>query len=426
MNYEQTLDFLYNQLPFFQRQGKAAFNKDLGKTVALCNAVGNPQHSLKFIHVAGTNGKGSVSHLLASVCKEAGYRTGLYTSPHLVDFRERIVINGELIEKSFITEWVNTYLAEIEAIKPSFFELTFAMSLSYFNAKACDMVVLETGMGGRLDSTNIVLPEVAVITNVGMDHMEYLGDTIPKIAAEKAGIIKKNLPVVLGDSNAEVVEVVAQKALIEGSELFKSFDIFSVEGNEPFSIYYKNEKWMTVNSPLTANYQRQNLSTVCTAFMVLAKNPGLEKKHLKAGIENLMSNFPLYGRWQQLGSNPTIICDVGHNADGINAALNQLESIPYEKLHIVFGMVNDKDTAVIDLLPKAANYHLCAAKIPRALPVDDLQKLFTTHGLTIASAHNSVAAAYNCAVNEAEPNDVVLVLGSLFVVAEVLEPFLNK
>lgn len=422
MNYQQTLDFLFSQLPIFQRQGKAAYNKDLGKTLALCKAIGNPESDLKFVHVAGTNGKGSVCHMLASVFKESGFKTGLYTSPHLIDFRERIMVNGEYISKEFVIEFVKRYQAEIERIKPSFFELTFAMCLAYFKTKKVEIVVLETGMGGRLDSTNVVTPLLSIITNIGLDHQAYLGNTISAIAQEKAGIIKPDIPALLTDENPEVVQVFKRKSETQNAQAFYTRNIISadVENRSQFRI---NGERIPLNIPFSADYQIENVKTVIAAFSILKEEIQLQSEHLIKGIENVQHNFTLLGRWQQLESNPKVICDVGHNEDGIKQIIKQLGKETFEKLHLVYGMVNDKSTDTLKLLPKHADYYLCEADIPRALPFNELTQIFQSNDFTIAHSSKSVKSAFEKAKSKADPNDLILVAGSLFVVAEVLALF---
>lgn len=422
MNYQQTLDFLYSQLPIFQRQGKAAYNKDLGKTIALCKAIGNPQNDLKFIHVAGTNGKGSTCHFLASIFKEAGYKTGLYTSPHLVDFRERCRINGAYIDKDFVCAFVSNLQETILEIQPSFFELTFAMSLAYFKEQKTDIVILETGMGGRLDSTNVVSPELAIITNIGLDHQAYLGETVAEIATEKAGIIKHGIPTLLSDYKKDVVDVVFEKAKQCETPLFLSKEIVAAKGLKPTTFTFKeNNSSIKANPPLAANYQLENLQTVAAAFFILKDKWALSTENFIQGIERLQQNFTLFGRWQTIANKPKVICDVGHNEDGINVILEQLKLEEYEQLHIVFGMVNDKNPSSISLLPKDANYHLCKANIPRAMDLETLKSHFISSELTISSSAEKVKDAYTNALKMANTNDLVLVIGSFFVVAEVLE-----
>ncbi|MGB0432629.1 MAG: bifunctional folylpolyglutamate synthase/dihydrofolate synthase, partial [Bacteroidia bacterium] len=329
MDFKQTLNFLFNQLPIFQNQGKSAFNKDLGKTIALCKAIGNPQNSLNFIHIAGTNGKGSVCHMLASVLKQSGLKTGLYTSPHLLDFRERIRINGEYISKAFVVEFIESIKHEIETIKPSFFELTFAMALKYFEFQKTDIVVLETGMGGRLDSTNIVTPILSIITNIGLDHQMYLGNSIKAIAKEKAGIIKHQIPALLTDEQPEVIEIFKQTCTLNHSEGYFTSKKVTLSEDSPIQIQLTKSSSVSVNSPFVAKYQRENISTVAAAFSILRNKLNLNENDLKLGIEQVQLNFKLIGRWQLLSKNPRVIIDVGHNKDGITQILSQLKLEKY-------------------------------------------------------------------------------------------------
>jgi dihydrofolate synthase/folylpolyglutamate synthase len=424
VNYQQTLDYLFSQLPIFQRQGKAAYNKDLGKTIELCKAIGNPEKQLKFVHIAGTNGKGSVCHMLASVFKEAGYKTGLYTSPHLTDFRERIRINGDYISEDFVVDFVAKHQLAIEEIKPSFFELTFAMCLSYFKAKKVDIIVLETGMGGRLDSTNVVSPILSIITNIGLDHQAYLGNTITDIAKEKAGIIKPEIPALLTDTNPEVVNVFGKTCSEKNTQAHFTKDLVKSEGKHSYTLLLSNEQ-VSIKHPFTASYQIENISTVAAAFSILKNDLEIKVEHLQQGVENVQQNFTLLGRWQLLESHPRVICDVGHNEDGIKQIVKQLEKEEFDKLHFVYGMVNDKSTETLKLLPKNALYYLCEADIPRALPINELNELFKTNSFEIAHAAKSVKIAFEKVKEKANPNDLILVAGSLFVVAEVLALFEN-
>jgi len=412
MDYDECLSFLFEQLPIFQRQGKAAFNKDLGKTIALCHLLDNPQDHLKFIHVAGTNGKGSVCHMLASVFMEAGYRTGLYTSPHLFDFRERIRINGVYIEKDFVIEFVTSIKEDIKDLKPSFFELTFAMSLAYFKHKACDIVVLETGMGGRLDSTNIVLPELSIITTIGLDHQQYLGNTYKLIAKEKAGIIKQNTPVVVGQMRKDAFETIKTVAEEKNATVIETSAALHTLQQAP-----------SIEKALHGRHQMENLATVHCAFNTLKEAWKLPPNALSQGLSKLQSNFEILGRWQVLSEAPKVVCDVGHNEDGIKAILSELQQEKYEQLHLVFGMVNDKSVDTLKLLPKSASYYLCKANIPRALPENELHRLFSDHGFERFTAHESSIEALRFALLKAAKNDLIMVMGSLFIVGEVLQAF---
>ena len=424
MNYPETLDFLYSQLPIFQRQGAQAYNKDLTRTLALCEVLNNPHRALRFIHVAGTNGKGSVCHTLASIFKEAGYHTGLYTSPHLLDFRERIQLNGQYISKDLVCAFIEQLKEPIARIQPSFFELTVAMAFEYFHKEKADIVILETGMGGRLDSTNVVDPELSVITNISFDHMTYLGTTLEAIAAEKAGIIKPNRPVVVGEMKDHIKQIFRTKANEKKSILHDSSQVNIEVTDDSWHIEFsKNKPTVETHPQLTASYQKNNLKLTAKAFQLLSQEWKLTTQHLVDGIDNVQKNFPLLGRWQEIEQQPRVILDVGHNRDGISNVLEQLSNETFDKLHIVFGMVNDKDTDILELLPSQGHYHLTQPNIPRALPLDQLHQYFSNFSLTISSNHINVKDSISYAIENSTKNDLILVMGSLFVVAEALEYF---
>lgn len=438
MNYQQTLDYLYQQLPLFTRIGAAAYKEDITNTVLLCNALDNPQHKFKSIHIAGTNGKGSTSHLLASILQENGLRVGLYTSPHLKDFRERIKINGEMIPEQEIIEFVAQYKSVFDEISPSFFEWTVALCFNYFAKQNIDVAIIETGLGGRLDSTNIINPLLSVITNIGWDHTDLLGDTLPKIAFEKAGIIKTKTPAVLGEKHPEINQVFIDKAnecktnLIFAQELieiekftptqngaavrFKANALFSNEIAEEFQ-----QQNFTLNCPLGGIYQQNNFKTVLVACEQL-QNLGFIKSFIsiKNGFENVVKNTGLMGRWQILGAAPTIICDTGHNVNGMEYIVEQISMQQFEKLHMVIGMVKDKDiTKILKLLPQNAIYYWCKAQLPRALNEVELQEKAKDFGL-IGSAFDTVVNAVKAAKLNAQTNDLIFIGGSTFVVAEAL------
>lgn len=405
MTYKQTLTFLFEQLPMFHRIGPAAYKPGLDNTRALLRLVGNPETSLKCVHVAGTNGKGSTSHLIASVLQEAGYKTGLYTSPHLKDFRERIRINGEMISEDAVVEFVEMYKDQWKEISPSFFEITVALCFQYFQKEKVDIAIIETGLGGRLDSTNVVMPEVSVITNIGFDHMNLLGDTIEKIAGEKAGIIKQNCPVVIGSMRNEAVSIMRNKASEMNAPILSAAEIDVVP-----------------DSPLNGIYQEQNKRTALCAIRVLQDSGkwNITEDAVNKGFLNVIKNTGLSGRWQILQQNPTAIADVAHNEDGINMVLKQLSEMKFNQLHFVLGMVSDKDISkVLKLLPKDAIYYFCKADIPRGMDAEDLKNLATTSGLH-GKTFDSVKSAYEAALSEAHKDDLVLVSGSIFTVAEVL------
>ena len=423
MNYQEALDFLYSQLPIFQRQGKTAFNKSLDKTKTLCAALGDPEKQLKFIHVAGTNGKGSVCHSLASVFKTAGYKTGLYTSPHLQDFRERIQINGVYIETDFVAEFVTQHQGLIGELKPSFFELTFALSLSYFSAEKTDIVLMETGMGGRLDSTNVIMPELSIITSIGLDHCDYLGDTLEKIALEKAGIIKPKTPVIIGNIDTALNSVFSEVARKNKAPIIFSNGEIQAIGHSPCLFTAGEDTLFKCNLPLKVDCQIENVLTSYLAFRELRQNWNLSQEDFVTGVEEMQQNFPLKGRWQTLQNKPKIIADVGHNEDGIQTILHQLTQENYSKLHLVFGMVNDKDVSILDLLPTDAEIHICQANVPRALAIDELEKAFDQKNRSVASKSATVSMAISKALVELDQSDLLLICGSLFVVAEALDYF---
>jgi len=429
MNYAETLEFLYNQLPMFHRIGGAAYKADLHNTVALCNLLQNPHNSFKTIHVAGTNGKGSTSHLLASILQEAGLKTGLYTSPHYKDFRERIKINGKMIPEEVVIRFIEDWKEDFMKIGLSFFEMTVGLAFDYFRNEKVDFAVIEVGLGGRLDSTNIIHPEISVITNIGMDHTQFLGDTLEKIAFEKAGIIKPKTPVVIGETQDEVKQV-----FIEIAETKKSTIVFAdkhfqvVEGGmcsagvKNLEIFHNKDKFLEVPKfPLNGTYQLKNIVTVIQSIQILRQQGILiSDANLINGIENVFKNTGLQGRWQILSHNPLAICDSGHNVDGIREVVENLKMMKPEKIHFVLGMVNDKDiTGILKLLPKEATYYFCKADIPRGLDAAVLANQAFAIGLN-GKVFSSVKEAYKSALLSCREDEVVFVGGSIFVVAEVL------
>lgn len=405
MNYEKTLDYLFTLLPMYQRVGKAAYKVDLSNTILLCKLLGNPENKFKSVHIAGTNGKGSTSHMIASVLQEAGYKVGLYTSPHLKDFRERIKINGKMITEGEVINFVTEHKSKFEEISLSFFEWTVGLAFNYFSKQKVDIAVVETGLGGRLDSTNVINPEVSVITNIGIDHTQFLGDTIELIAKEKAGIIKLKIPVVIGESREETKFVFNHKA---------------EEMNAPIC-YADSEDNQLYQTDLKGNYQQKNLKTsVATIQILKEKGWKISEENIKSGLLSVVKNTELLGRWQILGESPLVICDTGHNKEGIEEIVNQLEKTKYNTLHIVFGAVNDKSIdTVLDLLPKKAQYYFCQANIPRALDVNVLFELAQKKGLRGRKYKSVKEALYSAKENVLE-NDLIFIGGSTFVVAEVL------
>ncbi|TBX67681.1 bifunctional folylpolyglutamate synthase/dihydrofolate synthase [Flavobacterium silvisoli] len=406
MNYKETLDWMFNKLPMYQTQGATAYRKDITNTVLLANHIGNPEQHLKCIHVAGTNGKGSTSHLLASVLQEAGYSVGLYTSPHLKDFRERISINGTHITEEYVCNFINKNLSFFEANKLSFFEMTVGLAFDYFANKQTDINIIEVGMGGRLDSTNIITPLISVITNIGLDHTQFLGTTLEAIAFEKAGIIKSKIPVVIGEYVPETKPVFEAKAKELQSEIYFASDLIQE----------------TYPSALLGDYQYHNKKTVLQTLKILNEKKLLTipEKAIKNGFLNVIKNTGLQGRWQQLGSNPTIICDTAHNAHGLSIVLNQLQKEKFDELHIVLGMVNDKNLEeILPLFPKKAKYYFCKPNISRGLDAEILKEKAAEFKLK-GEIYNSVSNAYQDAIKKASLDDFIYVGGSTFVVAEIL------
>ena len=426
MSYEETLDYLYNKLPMFSRIGEAAIKKDLTNTIALCSFLDNPQTKFKTIHIAGTNGKGSVAHMLASVLQEAGYKTGLYTSPHLKDFRERIKINGKPCKEKFVIKFTSNIKQQIEEIQPSFFEITVAMAFDYFAKKKVDIAIIETGLGGRLDSTNIITPILSVITNISYDHQYLLGNTLAEIAAEKAGIIKPAVPVVIGRKNVETDEVFIQKAKNENAVLYFAEDVVKevkVVNTPNFLIVDADVEGKHINicCDLHSSYQTENVKTVLAVLHLLEQQQyKIKDKAIQLGFSNIKKNTQLQGRWQLLEKHPRIIADVGHNEDGMHKIREQLQLERYEKLHIVFGAVKDKDIdKILALLPKEAIYYFTEPQLPRKLDVEVLHEkanAFNLHG----NIYHHPKDALGVAKSKASDKDLILVTGSFFVVGEVL------
>ncbi|TKC04580.1 bifunctional folylpolyglutamate synthase/dihydrofolate synthase [Pedobacter polaris] len=428
MTYQQTLDFLYSKLPMFTRVGAVALKKDLHNTIEMCNVLDNPQTKFKSIHVAGTNGKGSTSHMLAAILQQAGYKTGLYTSPHLKDFRERIRINGKMVSKSFVKNFVKTQEAIISSIEPSFFEVTVAMAFDYFAKEKVDIAVIEVGLGGRLDSTNIITPELSVITNISLDHTNILGDTLPEIAIEKAGIIKKKIPVIIGEKHAETINVFKDKAKAENAPIYFAEEELEVKksnkkGSSLVLDINKNDKVLFphLTLDLSGTYQQKNILTVIQSVLKLRElGFVIPDEAIYKGLKNVKSITGLQGRWQTLSRNPTVICDTGHNKAGIIEVLKNIENTKYQNLHIVIGMVKDKDIdGVLALLPKKATYYFCQPNLERALPANELAKKAAKHNLK-GKTFKSVKEAFQHSKENANPKDLIFVGGSTFVVAEIL------
>lgn len=405
MNYQEVLDFLYTQLPMYQRVGKVAFKKDLTNTIRLSDQLNNPHNQFKSIHIAGTNGKGSTSHMIASVLQSSGYKVGLYTSPHLRSFRERIRVNGEEVSESFIANFVNGNKKVIEEISPSFFEITVVMAYAYFAYKQVDFAVIETGLGGRLDSTNIITPELSVITSISLDHQEMLGDTIEAIAREKAGIIKEGVPVVVGELPKQALEQIKVIAEQKGA---------------PFNVPNANVLWERLESDLSPQVLKLNLGTVARAIDELRlAGTHITHEQFEQGIGQVVKQTGLKGRWQVLKTSPLAICDVGHNEEAVAWLMKQIARINYEKLHIVWGTVSDKSVEkIFPLLIKDCEYYFCAANVPRAMKAIELAAKAHENGF-IGEAYASVDEAYQAAISRANSNDLVFVGGSTFVVAEI-------
>ncbi len=431
MNYSTTLDYLFTRLPMFQRSGPAAYKNSLENTLKLDEFYGHPHKCFKTIHVAGTNGKGSVSHMLASILQSAGYKTGLYTSPHLKDFRERIRVNGRMISEKEVVEWVDKYKInnEMWKIEPSFFELTVAMAFDYFAQQKIDVAVIEVGLGGRLDSTNIITPEVSVITNIGLDHTNLLGNTIEAIAIEKAGIIKEKIPVVIGTTQIETKEVFKTAAAVKNANLFFADEeynaVYSMLGIDGKQIVRIDKNGQTVypglKMDLLGMYQLKNLPAVLkTIDILLEKGWNIAAEKIYDGLQSTVKQTSLLGRWQVLGNNPRIVCDTGHNADGLKMVVQQIKNTAYKTLHFVFGTVEDKNPdKILELLPKDAVYYFTRADIPRAMDEKELAGRAAEFGLH-GNSFSKVNFALEAAKEKASANDFIFIGGSTFVVAEIL------
>ncbi|QKJ64946.1 folylpolyglutamate synthase/dihydrofolate synthase family protein [Flavobacterium sp. M31R6] len=405
MNYQETTNWMFNQLPMYQLQGASAYKKDLTNVNLLADHLDNPHKKIKCIHVAGTNGKGSTSHMLASILQEAGYKVGLYTSPHLKDFRERIKINGAEISEEFVCEFIEQHKAFFEENDMSFFEMSVGLAFDYFAKEKVDIAIIEVGLGGRLDATNIITPLISVITNIGIDHVQFLGNTLESIAAEKAGIIKPKIPVVIGEYTPETQPVFLAKAKENKAEIYFASDLISE----------------TYPSDLIGDYQEHNKKTVIQTFKILNEQTDFKvsDENIKSGLLQVVKNTGLQGRWQQLGTNPKVICDTAHNKNGLEIVLNQIQKENYNHLHIVMGVVNDKELdEVLPLFSKNATYYFCKPNIPRGLDASLLQEKALQFSL-IGKTYNSVAEAYSVAQNNSTKDDFIYVGGSTFVVAEL-------
>ena len=405
MDYNSTSNWMFLQLPMYQRQGKTAFKKDLTNILAFSKELDFPEKKFKSVHIAGTNGKGSTSHLLASILQEAGYKVGLYTSPHLKDFRERIKVNGKMISKKSVVKFIEKHKPFLESQHLSFFEMTVGMAFYYFAKNMVDIAIIETGLGGRLDSTNIVKPEISVITNIGLDHTQFLGETLPEIAIEKAGIIKENTLAIIGEYQKEIFPIFKKIAETKNAEL----QIASKEVTKNFE------------TDLKGSYQKKNVTTaVATAKALTKKGFEITDIHLKNGLQKTIENTGLLGRWQLLNKLPQVICDTAHNKEGLQYVLNQLSQEKFDKLHIVLGVVNDKSlTKILNLFPVTATYYFCKPDIPRGLNAVELKETAQKFGLN-GNVYASVKIAYKTALAKANKNDLIFIGGSTFVVAEVV------
>lgn len=429
MDYQETLDFMYSQLPMYQRLGRPAFKPDLKRTVDFMEALAQPHQKFLSIHIAGTNGKGSVAHMLASVFQEAGYKTGLYTSPHLKSFRERIKINGQCISEEAVVRFISENKDTIHQLKPSFFEMTVAMAFHYFATQYVDVAIVEVGMGGRLDSTNVIHPELSVITNISFDHTGFLGDSLDKIAFEKAGIIKEQVPVVIGKTQPETAPVFMEKAWTLKSDVVFADELYKVlvvkklrNGFQRFDImnYDKGELIENIEVPLPGNYQKENILTVFAAWQALQDKFPRIRHALKSGVRNTFKNTKLRGRWEVLGYDPLVVADTAHNEAGLRCVMQQVNETPKAELHMVISMVNDKDVdQLLTLMPKDAFYYFCKADIPRGLDASILAFKATAHSLQ-SSVFPSVKQAFAAALRAASPSDMIFVGGSTFTVAEVI------
>lgn len=428
MNYSDSLQYLYNALPMYQRIGAAAYKANLDNTIALDKFFNHPSTSFKSIHVAGTNGKGSVSHMLASIFQSAGYKTGLYTSPHLIDFRERIKVNGEMIAKDFVADFVTNYQSFFDELKPSFFELTVLMAFCYFKEQKVDYAIIETGLGGRLDSTNIIQPELSVITNIGLDHTQFLGSTLDLIAGEKAGIIKKDTPVVIGETHTEtkpVFETIAKEKNSTITFADKSYKIsYGMQQLDGSIQYHLEENALNVSeitTDLLGAYQKKNICTVLQSIEIISQKYTIDNQAIHDGIAKVKEQTKLIGKWQITGNNPIIIADCGHNKDGVREIVQQINNTAYKNLHLVLGFVNDKNwKEILELFPKEATYYLCQSSVERSVKKEDLEQALKEKHLT-GESFFYVSEGVKKAQQNTEAQDLIFIGGSTFVVADYLK-----
>lgn len=423
MTYDETVTYLFNCAPPFQQVGGAAYKEGLSTTIKLDDHLGNPHKKFRTIHVAGTNGKGSTSHTLAAILQESGYKVGLYTSPHLIDFRERMRVNGKPASKEYVTDFVAKHKAFFEPLQPSFFELTTAMAFNYFAEQEVDIAIIEVGLGGRLDCTNIITPELCIITNISLDHTQFLGSTLQDIASEKAGIIKSGIPVVIGETTPETKEVFTRKAQECNAPITFAEEESMLTAATPTEngYEYQTEEFGIFTGELGGDYQQKNTNTLLSAIKILqGKGFAITEDSLRKGFTNVCSLTGFMGRWQKIQEKPRIVCDAGHNIGGIKYITEQLARVKCEQLRIVFGMVNDKDiTSVLKMMPKNATYYFTQASIKRAMPAGDLRNLAKEYGLT-GNSYPSVAEALQTAKNDSKNEDFIFVGGSCFIVADLL------
>ena len=426
-SYKSALSYIFAKLPMYHRVGQVAYKKDLTNTIQLCEAAGNPQDKIKTIHIAGTNGKGTTTHIIAGGLQSQGYKVGVYTSPHYKDFRERIKINGQYITSKFIVNFLNKHHETIELVDPSFFEVTVAMAFAYFDAAKVDFAIIETGLGGRLDSTNIINPLLSVITNISYDHQNLLGDTLQAIAGEKAGIIKEKVPILIGERQSEVEQVFIDKAKTMSAPITFAEDnlkltlLQSANGTKEYQAKYQDEIWLkSLKTTISGPFQDKNLVTGLCALKMLSKQIEINDAQLMHFFPDLIQKTAYMGRWQVLGQRPLIIADSAHNEGGLKLVINELTTIKKTHLHIVMGFVNDKDLSkVLALFPKDATYYFAKANIPRGLEASALQTTAKEFQL-IGKSYTSVNKAFAAAHKKAQPEDLIFVGGSIFVVAEVL------
>ncbi len=425
MDFKDTLEYMYTLLPMYQRVGKAAFKKDLTNTIKLCEILGNPHDTFKSIHIAGTNGKGSSAHMIASILQTAGYKTGLYTSPHLKSFTERIKIDGQEIEEQFVCDFIDKIKKDIVEIRPSFFEITVVMAFDYFAKRNVDIAVIEVGLGVRFDSTNVINPMVSLITSIGLDHTDMLGETLPEIAFEKAGIIKENIPVVISETQHEITRVFQKKANEVNAPLYfaDQENQISINQNSPYNLEFNvksGNSSFTATTYLAGEYQIKNIAGVMKVIELMNSHGlNITKEHLLSGFKHVKKNTGLFGRWQILNDKPLIICDTVHNAAGITYLIDQIKKINYDRLHIIWGAVQGKDLrGIFQYLPSNAFYYFCEASIPRALPASALQKEASSFGL-MGSVIKDVNLAIKTAWNKAGQEDLIFVGGSNFIIAEI-------